>query len=119
MNLFFGGHLGTLMRPYMYKRISPFNLIRSQIRQNIFCKISNFHDHFIIISLNLGAASKSVALQHEIVQRTMGQFNDHNYEEMDGLFTRPTLDLYIANKYWNFITKGLSKEEIADLEKAR
>ncbi len=49
----------------------------------------------------------------------MGQFNDYNYEEMDGSLTRPTLDLYIGNKFWNFMTKNLSKEEIADLEKAR
>ena len=36
------------------------------------------------------------------------------------MFTRPTLDLYLCNKYWNFITAdGLSKEEVADLEKAK
>jgi len=49
----------------------------------------------------------------------MGQFEDYNYEENDGLFTRPTLDLYVLNKYWNFLTKDLSPEELADLEKAR
>jgi len=49
----------------------------------------------------------------------MGQFEDYNYEENDGLFTRPTLDLYVLNKYWNFLTKDLSLEELADLEKAR
>lgn len=51
----------------------------------------------------------------------MGQLNDHNHEEMDGLYTRPTLDLYLVNKYWNFLTSapGTTKEEIEDLEKAR
>lgn len=51
----------------------------------------------------------------------MTQLFDHNNEEQDGLFTRPTLDLYILNKYWNFLTSGpdTTKEEIADLEKAR
>lgn len=49
----------------------------------------------------------------------MGQFADHNYEEQDGLYTRPTLDLYYLNKYWNFITTDLSTEEIADLEVAK
>jgi hypothetical protein len=51
----------------------------------------------------------------------MGQFFDHNNEEQDGVMTRPTLDLYLLNKYWNFLTSGpdTSKEEIADLEKAR
>lgn len=49
----------------------------------------------------------------------MGQFNDSNHEESDGIFTRPTLDLYYCNKYWNFLTKNLSTEEVADLEKAR
>lgn len=38
---------------------------------------------------------------------------------MDGIYTRPTLDLYLCNKYWNFITSDLSKEEVADLEKAK
>lgn len=38
---------------------------------------------------------------------------------MQGLFTRPTLDLYLLNKYWNFVTKGLDEHEISDLERAR
>jgi len=49
----------------------------------------------------------------------MTQLADHNFEEMDGVFTRPTLDLYLCNKYWNFITNDLSKEEVADLEQAK
>ena len=71
--------------------------------------------------LIIGSASRAQVLQHEIVQRTMGQLNDHNNEEMDGLYTRPTLDLYLVNKYWNFLTTapGTTKEEIEDLEKAR
>lgn len=35
------------------------------------------------------------------------------------MFTRPTLDLYWLNKYWRFLTKDLSPEEIADLEIAK
>jgi len=73
----------------------------------------------IINNYCIGAASRANALQHEIMQRTMTQFNDHNCEENDGVFTRPTLDLYLLNKYWSFLTKGVSKEEIADLENAR
>ena len=49
----------------------------------------------------------------------MGQFTDHNHEEADSIFTRPTLDLYYLNKYWNFVTADLSKEEVADLENAK
>lgn len=49
----------------------------------------------------------------------MGQFHDHNHEELDSLFTRPTLDYYLCNKYWNFLTADLSKEEVQDLEHAR
>jgi len=44
---------------------------------------------------------------------------DHNIEEIDNLYTRPTLDLYLCEKYWNFLSKGLSKEELQDLEKAK
>ena len=102
MNLFFGGSLGSLMKPHFYKKISPKQIIRSQLRQNI-----------------LWSASRANAYQHEIVQRSMHQFADHNHEELDGMFTRPTLDLYLCNKYWNFITADLSQEEVADFEKAR
>ncbi len=35
------------------------------------------------------------------------------------LFTRPTLDGYLLNKYWRFLTADLSEEEVQDLEKAR
>lgn len=49
----------------------------------------------------------------------MTQFNDHNFEEQDGVFTRPTLDLYLVTKYWSFLTHGAAKEEVADLETAR
>ncbi len=49
----------------------------------------------------------------------MTQLNDHNNEELDGVYTRPTLDLYLCNKYWNFLTAGMSKEEVQDLENAR
>ena len=43
----------------------------------------------------------------------MTQFNDHNFEELDGVYTRPTLDLYLLNKYWAFLTNGAAKEEVA------
>ncbi len=53
------------------------------------------------------------------MQRSIGQFFDHNFEEQDGMFTRPTLDLYWINRYWRFLTKDLSPEEIADMEVAK
>lgn len=77
------------------------------------------NDSFINQLNYLVQASRAEVLQYDIVQRGMGQFHDHNYEENDGIFTRPTLDLYFLNKYWNFLSKDLSSEEVADLEKAR
>jgi hypothetical protein len=35
MNLFFGGSLGSLMKPHFYRKISPKQIIRSTLRQNI------------------------------------------------------------------------------------
>lgn len=102
MNLFFGGSLGSLMKPHFYFKISPKQILRSQLRQNI-----------------LWSASRANSFQHDIVQRSMHQFTDHNNEELDGMLTRPTLDLYLCNKYWGFITADLSAEEVADLEKAK
>jgi hypothetical protein len=113
MNLFFGGSLGSLMRPHFFKRVSPFGLIRNQFRQNVLC------NSFLYFILLLGSAARATALSHELVQRNMGQFNVHNHEEADGIYTRPTLDLYIVNNYWNYLTSGLSKEEVTDFEKAR
>ena len=49
----------------------------------------------------------------------MNQFQEYNLEDLQGEFTRPTLDLYLCNKYWNFMTKGASAEEVADLENAK
>jgi hypothetical protein len=49
----------------------------------------------------------------------MAGFYDHNLEEADSMYTRPTLDAYIVGKYWNFLTKGLSQEEIADLQETK
>lgn len=49
----------------------------------------------------------------------MNSMYDHNMEEIDGFYTRPTLDLYFCEKYWNFLTKNLSNEEITDLTKAK
>jgi hypothetical protein len=69
--------------------------------------------------LLLGAASRADVLRYELVQRSLGQFNDHNIEECQGLFTRPTLDLYFLNNYWGFVTKNLSAEEVSDLERAK
>ena len=34
-------------------------------------------------------------------------------------YTRPTLDLYWQHKYWGYLTKGMSQEELADFEKAK
>ncbi len=99
----FGGTLGSLMKPHYYQRISPKNLVRNWLKQNI-----------------LWAASRATTLQHEMVQRSMSQFHEANHEELDGLFTRPTLDLYLCNKYWGFITGGdISREEVQDLEEAK
>lgn len=44
---------------------------------------------------------------------------DHNQEELSGHYTRPTIDLYLVNKYWRFLTKDLGETEVADLEKAK
>jgi hypothetical protein len=49
----------------------------------------------------------------------MTGIEEFNLEENQALFTKPTLDLHIANKYWNFITKGLSQEELDDLKNSR
>ena len=60
-----------------------------------------------------------MALSRSLVQKSMNQMLEHNLEDADALYTRPTLDLYLCNKHWKFISKGLEKEELEDLEKAK
>lgn len=38
MNLFFGGSLGSLMKPHFYKKFGVRTLLRNQLKQNILCK---------------------------------------------------------------------------------
>ena len=54
-----------------------------------------------------------------MVQADIQGFFDYNHQDLEGIFTRPALDQYMINAYWNFITKGLSKEEVADLQLAK
>lgn len=37
MNLFFGGSLGSLMKPYFFKKLGPRTIIRNMLRSNILC----------------------------------------------------------------------------------
>jgi hypothetical protein len=48
----------------------------------------------------------------------MTQFNTFN-DEQNSIYTRPTLDFYICNKYWSYLTKGMSSDEIQDFQKAK
>lgn len=62
---------------------------------------------------------KAVAMQRELVQRTIGQMHDHNVEEINGFYTRPALDMYIVNRYWKYLTKGMSEAEIEDFKQVK
>ena len=42
----------------------------------------------------------------------------HEYNKNDK-YTRPTLDLFVLKRRWGFLTKGMSEEEVADLEKTK
>jgi hypothetical protein len=44
---------------------------------------------------------------------------EYNHEETDGLYTRPVLDYQLMQKNWNYLTKGMSDDELADFEKAK
>lgn len=44
---------------------------------------------------------------------------EHNIEELDRAYTRPTLDLYICEKYWNFLTEKMNEDQKNDLKKAK
>ena len=44
---------------------------------------------------------------------------EHNIEDQDGFLIRPTLDLYICNRYWNYLTKDLERDQVADFENAK
>ncbi|MCP3667854.1 MAG: hypothetical protein GY696_36095 [Gammaproteobacteria bacterium] len=102
MNLLLGGSIASSMRRELLKHMNPVNFLRNHLRTNIML-----------------SATRSTVLQRDVVQRSCNQFYEHNNIQFLGEYTRPTLDLYLCNKYWNFITKNLSAEEIADLQKAK
>ena len=35
------------------------------------------------------------------------------------MYTRPALDAHYVNKHWNYLTQGMSDEELRDFEGAR
>ena len=49
----------------------------------------------------------------------MTQLRHYNLEHAEGIYTRPTLDLYFMNKYWGYLTKGMEPAELQDFEDAK
>lgn len=94
--------LTNSMRPVFWQRFNFFNMIRRAARENVY----------------LSAANAEV-YQKDLVQKTMTQLYEYNHDDLDGMYTRPTLDLQFCNRYWGYLTKGMSAEELADFEKAR
>jgi hypothetical protein len=44
---------------------------------------------------------------------------EYNHEEANMQYTKPVVDLRLAIKNWNYLTKGMSNAELKDFEQAR
>ena len=49
----------------------------------------------------------------------MTQLFEYNHEDMQCAYTKPALDSYTLKKDWSSLIKGLSEEEVSDLEGAK
>ena len=49
----------------------------------------------------------------------MTQLFEYNHEDMQCVYTKPALDYYTLQKNWSSLTKGMSEEEVSDLEGAK
>jgi hypothetical protein len=94
-------NLSMAMKPAFWQRFSLLGMVRRNCVANIY----------------LSAANAQV-LQRDLVQKTMTQLYEYN-QDSHLEYTRPTLDLYWQQKYWGYLTKGMSQEELADFEKAK
>jgi hypothetical protein len=65
------------------------------------------------------SAANAQVYQKDLVQKTFTQLYEYNHEDLDGMYTRPSLDYHFCNKYWNYLTKGMSEEEMQDFNQAR
>ena len=53
-----------------------------------------------------------------MIEKTATQLYSYNGESGD-MYTRPALDAHYVNKHWNYLTQGMSEEEITDFSAAR
>lgn len=65
------------------------------------------------------SAANAQVYQNDLIRKTATQLFEYNHEDLNGQLTRPALDYHLCTKYWGYLTKGLSTEELADLEAAR
>ena len=65
------------------------------------------------------SAANAQVYQKDLVQKTATQLFEYNHEDLNGQLTRPAIDYHLCTKYWGYLTKGMSAEELADIEDAR
>lgn len=95
------GSLGRLQKPYFWKAFSFGSWFNHVLKRNI-----------------LATATQAEQYKRDIVQRTTYQFRHHNVEHSNYL-NRPLVDLWLLNRFWGRLTKGISQHETQDLENAR
>ena len=72
----------------------------------------------LCVFLSVSAANAQI-YERILVQKTMTQLHHYNYVHAEGIYTRPTLDLFYMNKYWGYLTKGMSDEQLEDFGDAK
>ena len=68
--------------------------------------------------MDLVQAARAEANQRVLVRKSLHQLAEYN-SESDGLYLEPVNTLEKFTAKWDAHTKGLSSEEVADLERAR
>ena len=65
------------------------------------------------------SAANAQIYQNILVQKTATQLCEYNFLDSQAMYTRPVLNLHWANKYWGYLTTGMSEAELKDFEQAR
>lgn len=65
------------------------------------------------------SAANSQLYQKDLVQKTATQLFEYGHDHANGVYTKPLVELYWANKYSNYYTKGMSEDQLADFSKAK
>ena len=75
--------------------------------------------YFETLPIILVSASNAQVYSRVLVQKTATQLFEYNHDDLSSLYTKPVIDLRLAEKNWKWLTNGMSDAELADFNIAK